>query len=672
MRRALVLALAAACASEPASHVCSTGIVCPANLICAAVQPICLSDGCGDGKVEGNEQCDDGNILPGDGCSPTCQMESCGNGVVDPGEICDLGPGRNGHCMGCSADCMSTEACGNGILDPECGEMCDDGNTSNACDGCSMDCKSTQVCGNGITDKECGEICDPPGPGCSNDCRSTNMCGNGTVDIGEECDDGVANNGDDKDCRSDCFLNRCGDGYPATNGINHHEDCDPATPVPAHSDSAMPIETSGCNLDCTAASCGDSKINKARGEQCDNGLSNNDHADCTSMCQVNVCGDGLDDTMGPNHMEACDLGMLNSNTGACKLDCTLPSCGDGYIQSPEQCDDGTGTNADNADCTSLCHVNVCGDGLRDTAGPFYKEDCDNGSSNANNADCTSACKVASCGDGLVDTAGPAKTEVCDLGSFNGMTACPYGQQSCAICTNSCQTAGTATGPYCGDGTTNGPESCDDGPLDGTTTCPYGTATCNICNATCSGTVAATGNVCGDGVLDPGGHEVCDDGNTLGCGTCSSDCKVFASSAATGYIVVVDSTQIVSGMTFTLNDGINPAVVFEYNNGTTTNVQIKYGPSDSANTIANKTANAIAGASNLNITASNSNASVVLQNTHLTILGNVTIQTSANNPETAIGMSGGAGGDCDVGVVCKLGADCKSGSCDTTVNPHVCK
>ena len=141
MRAAIVLALVTACASQPASHTCSTGIVCPSNLICAAVQPICLSDGCGDGKVEGNEQCDDGNILPGDGCSPTCEIEKCGNGKIDPGEVCDLGAGRNGVCMGCSANCQSTEACGDGILDPECGEVCDDGNTRDG-DGCASTCRS--------------------------------------------------------------------------------------------------------------------------------------------------------------------------------------------------------------------------------------------------------------------------------------------------------------------------------------------------------------------------------------------------------------------------------------------------------------------------------------------------------------------------------------------------
>jgi cysteine-rich repeat protein len=35
---------------------------------------------CGDGTVQGGcgEQCDDGNLLPDDGCSPTCTLEPCG------------------------------------------------------------------------------------------------------------------------------------------------------------------------------------------------------------------------------------------------------------------------------------------------------------------------------------------------------------------------------------------------------------------------------------------------------------------------------------------------------------------------------------------------------------------------------------------------------------------
>ena len=33
--------------------------------------------GCGDGIVQAGEQCDDGNVAPGDGCGATCTVEQC-------------------------------------------------------------------------------------------------------------------------------------------------------------------------------------------------------------------------------------------------------------------------------------------------------------------------------------------------------------------------------------------------------------------------------------------------------------------------------------------------------------------------------------------------------------------------------------------------------------------
>lgn len=69
---------------------------------------------CGNGVVETNETCDDGNAVSGDGCSSTCQIESCGDGVIN----------NNGT------------------------EQCDDGNT-NSSDGCSSTCQIE--CGSGYT-----------------------------------------------------------------------------------------------------------------------------------------------------------------------------------------------------------------------------------------------------------------------------------------------------------------------------------------------------------------------------------------------------------------------------------------------------------------------------------------------------------------------------------------
>jgi fibro-slime domain-containing protein len=81
----------------------------------------CTTTVCGNGKVEGSEQCDDGNQATGDGCSPFCRLEP----------IC---PPSGGEC---------TTACGDGLLlpiDKMNGQECDDGNTVSG-DGCSSTCK---------------------------------------------------------------------------------------------------------------------------------------------------------------------------------------------------------------------------------------------------------------------------------------------------------------------------------------------------------------------------------------------------------------------------------------------------------------------------------------------------------------------------------------------------
>src|SRR5437773_10813014 len=58
---------------------------------------------CGNSVVEAGEQCDDGNLVAGDGCSASCRLEVCGNGIRDAGEQCDdgnpvPGGGRPGGC----------------------------------------------------------------------------------------------------------------------------------------------------------------------------------------------------------------------------------------------------------------------------------------------------------------------------------------------------------------------------------------------------------------------------------------------------------------------------------------------------------------------------------------------------------------------------------------------
>ncbi len=62
---------------------------------------------CGDGARDAaTEQCDDGNLVDGDGCDATCMLEpGCGNALLETGEECDDGNLVDGD--GCSPTCTT-------------------------------------------------------------------------------------------------------------------------------------------------------------------------------------------------------------------------------------------------------------------------------------------------------------------------------------------------------------------------------------------------------------------------------------------------------------------------------------------------------------------------------------------------------------------------------------
>lgn len=136
----------------------------------AHVEDVAGDLACSDGLVLGDEQCDDGNEVSGDGCSATCQLE-CGNGVAEGPEECDDGNGTNGD--GCDNNCTTT-ACGNGIVAGI--ETCDDGNDTNG-DGCDQNCTAS-ACGNGVLAP--AEACDDGNiagtDGCSSTCTLEDTC----------------------------------------------------------------------------------------------------------------------------------------------------------------------------------------------------------------------------------------------------------------------------------------------------------------------------------------------------------------------------------------------------------------------------------------------------------------------------------------------------------------
>jgi cysteine-rich repeat protein len=94
---------------------------------------------CGNNITEAGEQCDDGNVVNGDGCSSVCVLEVaniCGDGVLNASsEQCDDGNVVNTDT--CKNDCTAN-ICGDGAVHVGV-EQCDDGNVVNG-DGCNSTC----------------------------------------------------------------------------------------------------------------------------------------------------------------------------------------------------------------------------------------------------------------------------------------------------------------------------------------------------------------------------------------------------------------------------------------------------------------------------------------------------------------------------------------------------
>ena len=216
-----------------------------------------IPPGCGDGIIEAGEQCDDGNSMPGDGCSGTCQIE--------PNYVCPT-PGQ---------PCVSTVVCGDGVVGP--GEGCDDGNSVSS-DGCSSICQI-----------EPGYVCKTPGQLCTR----VYLCGDGVVDPNEGCDDGnsVSSDGCSARCQveagykcsgspSVCTHTICGDGK-----VEGAESCDDGNTIPFDGCGETCQAEPSCPTTgpCTSV-CGDGIVLGAN-EQCDDG-NLRDGDGCSHDCQI--------------------------------------------------------------------------------------------------------------------------------------------------------------------------------------------------------------------------------------------------------------------------------------------------------------------------------------------------------------------------------------------------
>lgn len=164
--------------------------------ILSTVLDITSDLGCGNGRLDGDETCDDDSSLGGDGCDATCQTELgyqcagtpsvcatvCGDGVLGGVETCDDGGITSAD--GCSDNCsvesgyqcfgepsVCTPVCGDGLV--VAGEGCDQGNVVNG-DGCDSSCNVESGYGCAGEPSVCSPICGMPGQFCllASDCCS--------------------------------------------------------------------------------------------------------------------------------------------------------------------------------------------------------------------------------------------------------------------------------------------------------------------------------------------------------------------------------------------------------------------------------------------------------------------------------------------------------------------
>jgi cysteine-rich repeat protein len=371
---------------------------------------LCRPETCGNSITDSGEDCDDGNLVDGDGCDADCTVSCNFTEECDDGNACNGTEGCTGHrCVPGAAQLPDGTSCGDGLVctgalcvpswcgdggtAPSTGEECDDGNdvTGDGCDpDCSWschteaDCSDLELCsGTELCDTET-HACEPGIPaadgtpclrsiGESGACRVGTCagldCGDGVVDPDEDCDDGNTTAGDGCEanclwsCRTDaeCSDLRTCDGIETCDPTEHR--CLSGTPPP---------DGTECNRD----------TNPATREICLGG-----------SCNLSICGDGFLDAV---RLEECDDGNAVAGDGCEATTCTFScgadaDCGDEEAcNGVETCDPASHACAPGAEvaggtlCTmpggeaggcrsGSCVRRACGNGLLDPG-----EECDDG------------------------------------------------------------------------------------------------------------------------------------------------------------------------------------------------------------------------------------------------------------------------------------------------------
>ncbi len=401
---------------------------------------------CGNGMQDDGEECDDANRTDHDECSNDCKAPVCGDGITEN----ILGKGAMRRTINEIAAFLA-EGKSSGLLDID-GNRLPEGATDGVIivrylkgtrgwqlvnKATAQNAKRTDPDAIATYLTEISPQLDADGNGIvtvENDgilvLRSLNNY-TGKDFLGEECDDGNAENNDGCSslCRTCPILTppACPSGTLLGGGEEKSTGC-PRPQVCCGDGACTGIEAPTlCPQDCSEPVCGNGQVE--RGETCDSSPCP-DGGICTAQC-------------------------------TCPLVASKPVCGNGIQENGEECDDGNSANGD--ECSALCRVEFCGDGEAQEA---QNETCDNGSTCSQNpsiacstdADCNACIRIPGttarrCGG---DPYGTFCKNDSDCSSLHN--TCQYSAETDQGCSASCE----RLAPACGNGRIEGEEACDDG------------------------------------------------------------------------------------------------------------------------------------------------------------------------------------------------------------------
>jgi cysteine-rich repeat protein len=295
---------------------------------------------CGNGAVEGTEECDDGNETPGDGCENDCTY-SCHDA-----EDCHEAPVDDPCTIDSCDDVTRGRACGHAIDE---GAGCDDGDACTTPDTCDAagECGGPNTCGcPGGTTAECARFED------GNRCNGTLHCVSRLCEVDPAT---VISCPADPVCRryacdpadGSCDLESLSDGTTCDDGMfcTLTDSCQSGLCT----GSGTPCPIGGCNAGCHET--GDLCLAADAGTTC---------ASAPDVCGTNALCDGMStDCPGPGFRaagfscrpaaDACDVGeACTGDSYACPAD--------GFAAPGTSCDDaefctGVDTCAGDGTCT---------------------------------------------------------------------------------------------------------------------------------------------------------------------------------------------------------------------------------------------------------------------------------------------------------------------------------